>query len=81
MAKFNISPFNPHTESVAAKADAVMQKAGAGARFDAPLTGLHTSLFYFCCHTPKEEWGIKAALHNMSWSSFAVHYDSFVRRL
>ena len=43
--------------------------------------GLHTSLFYFCCHTPAEVVGIKAALHNMPWHAFPVDYDSFACNL
>lgn len=48
---------------------------------DSPAFGLHTSLFYFCCHTPAEVTGIKAALHGMRWRAFPVHYDSFACNL
>ena len=48
---------------------------------DDPAQGLHTSLFYFCCHTPAEVAGIKAALHGMPWGALPVHYDSFACNL
>ena len=54
---------------------------GALQSTDSPGFGLHTSLFYFCCHTPTEVTGIKAALHGMRWQAFPVHYDSFACNL
>jgi len=81
VARFNISPFNPSIEAVAAKADAYIKGAGAVHSVDDPSMGLHTSLFYFCCHTPQEKQGIKTALHKMEWSSLSVHYDSFACNL
>jgi len=48
---------------------------------DDPNFGLHTSLFYFCCHTADEYTGIKRALHDMQWKAFHVHYDSFACNL
>ena len=46
-------------------------------RFDNPKTGLHTSLFYFCCHSKKDVNQIKNALQNMNWTSFIIRYNSF----
>ena len=40
--------------------------------FDHPDTGLHTSMFYFCCHSFKEIKIMKNAMRNMSWSSFDI---------
>ena len=40
------------------------------------LTALHTSLFYFCCHTAAEKRGIKSALKGMRWSSIPISYDT-----
>ena len=48
---------------------------------DIPEFGLHTSLFYFCCHTREEKKGIEKALHDMTWESFDVDYDSFACNL
>ena len=45
--------------------------------FDHPDTGLHTSMFYFCCHSSKEIEIMKNAMRNMSWSSFDVSYVIF----
>ncbi|GMH98450.1 hypothetical protein TrVE_jg6061 [Triparma verrucosa] len=41
------------------------------------LTGLHTTLYYFCCYTPSEKSSILNSLHSMSWSGFNVSYDTF----
>lgn len=46
-------------------------------RFDDPAGGLHTSLFYFCCHGLLQQRKIKTALQDMRWTSFAINYDSF----
>ena len=40
-------------------------------------TGLHTSIFYFCCHTLPETVKMGAALDSMQWNSFEVVYDTF----
>eukprot|EP00946_MAST-07B_sp_MAST-7B-sp1_P001670 g1670.t1 len=65
----------------AARADAEIKamdgNAGNIQRFDDPRTGLHTSLFYFCCHSSEEVNRMKAALRSMEWTSFDVHYDDF----
>lgn len=64
----------------ATHADAVLKdlsSPGTIQRFDDPKTGLHTSLFYFCCHSKQDVVQIKNALHAMNWSSFIVRYDSF----
>ena len=78
-ARLNISPTHPSIERVAARAEAFITSQGAEQvqRLDAPLTGLHTSLFYFCCHTSDEKDGIKGALADMKWNAFNVSYDSF----
>ena len=80
-ARLNISPTHPAIERVAAKAERYIASQGPVQRLDNPLTGLHTSLFYFCCHTHDEKDGIKEALAGMDWSSFPVHYDSFACNL
>lgn len=46
-------------------------------RFDNPQTGLHTSLFYFCCHTAGEIARMKTAFQQMRWNSFIINYDFF----
>ena len=46
-------------------------------RFDSPATGLHTSLFYFCCHSLADQVRMNGALHAMRWESFDVTYNSF----
>ena len=46
-------------------------------RFDNPSTGLHTSLFYFCCHSTTDIQTMKTAFTDMKWTSFAIHYNSF----
>jgi hypothetical protein len=46
-------------------------------RFDDPEAGLHTSLFYFCCHSSAEVRRMKAALQAMNWTSFIINYDNF----
>jgi 2'-5' RNA ligase len=45
--------------------------------FDKPASGLHTSLFYFCCHGVTQLLKMKAALKAMQWTSFLIEYDSF----
>ena len=44
--------------------------------FDNPGTGLHTSMFYFCCHTGQELKRMHAAFAAMRWSSFEVTYNT-----
>jgi 2'-5' RNA ligase len=44
--------------------------------FDDPQTGLHTSMFYFCCHTAKELAKMHAAFAAMTWHGFAVTYNT-----
>lgn len=65
----------------ARKADVTIRALDQGAghiqRFDDPGTGLHTSLFYFCCHSSQEVGRMKDALRAMRWASFDVHYDDF----
>lgn len=46
-------------------------------QFDNPKTGLHTSLFYFCCHPISEVFRIKEAFRVMRWLSFEITYDTF----
>lgn len=45
-------------------------------RFDNPTTGLHTSLFYFCCHTVGEVEQMLSALGRMEWKSVTIDYDT-----
>lgn len=45
-------------------------------RFDEPAVALHTSLFYFCCHSPLMLPRMAAALAAMRWTSFVIDYDS-----
>ena len=77
VAKFYISPFHLKTEIVAERAEKYITTRGVVSRFDSPWVGLHTSLFYFCCHTIQEKEGIKQALKDMPWESFDIHYNSF----
>jgi len=46
-------------------------------RFDDPKTGLHTSLFYFCCHSVLDIVRMKEAFRSMRWKSFDIEYDDF----
>jgi 2'-5' RNA ligase len=80
-ALLDISPLHPDIERNAASAEAYILEQGEVASVDAPATSLHTSLFYFCCHTPEEKDEIKNVLHNMSWRAFSVNYDSFACNL
>eukprot|EP00041_Stephanoeca_diplocostata_P024753 m.636151 g.636151 ORF g.636151 m.636151 type:complete len:102 (+) comp22589_c0_seq20:283-588(+) len=48
---------------------------------DNPAAGLHTSMFYFCCHTLPEKIKIKETLASMTWYPIPVHYDSFACNL
>ena len=45
--------------------------------FDNPNTGLHTSLFYFCCHNTEDIQNMKRAFKQMQWNSFPINYNSF----
>ena len=76
-AKLNISPFHPDIERQAAAAEEYILSQGDVKRLDSPLTGLHTSIYYFCCYTQQEKATIKHALHDMDWAPFMVEYDSF----
>ena len=76
-----ISPTHFDVEWKAYLAEKYIQNAGKVHSVDNPIFGLHTSLFYFCCHTTEEKSGIKNALHNMEWDSFQVSYDSFACNL
>ena len=44
---------------------------------DDPDHGLHTSLFYFCCHSLEDVLRMRDAFRSMRWSSFQVRYDTF----
>jgi hypothetical protein len=46
-------------------------------RFDNPTTGLHTSLFYFCCHSTNEINRMKNVFRTMQWHSFNINYNDF----
>jgi 2'-5' RNA ligase len=80
-ALLHVSPFHPSIEQMASKAETYIQSQGNVSSVDQPLTGLHTSLFYFCCHTQEEKDGIMSSLHAMEWNSFPVTYDSFACNL
>eukprot|EP00040_Diaphanoeca_grandis_P016590 m.85801 g.85801 ORF g.85801 m.85801 type:complete len:956 (-) comp25901_c0_seq2:78-2945(-) len=45
-------------------------------RFDDADTGLHTSMFYFCCHTPQELEKMHAAFSRMRWNAIEIEYHS-----
>jgi hypothetical protein len=80
-AKLKISPTNKDIEIMANKAEIFIESSGNVSQIDNPWTGLHTSLFYFCCYTKQEKAKIKSSLHNMIWQSFQVNYDSFACNL
>jgi hypothetical protein len=65
--------------SAATTTDSYLQQLDSAhvQRFDNATTGLHTSLFYFCCHSFKEISRMKQALRAMRWRSFVIQYDSF----
>ena len=46
-----ISPAKCHTEKMAWRAENYISSQGSVMSLDDPVDGLHTSLFYFCCHT------------------------------
>eukprot|EP00729_Bicosta_minor_P022951 gene22951-4003_t len=75
-----LSAAEPDLVASAKQADAVITQLGNQStieRFDDPSTGLHTSIFYFCCHTLPETVKMGAALDSMQWNSFEVVYDTF----
>ena len=81
-AKLKISPAHPDIELKANSADKYITSQGNVTRLDDPLTGLHTTVYYFCCYTPQEKATIKRALReDMVWSSFVIDYDSFACNL
>ena len=43
---------------------------------DNPESGLHTSIFYFCCHSPTQLVRMRGALQRMSWHSVALNYSN-----
>jgi hypothetical protein len=65
----------------ATDADKVISSLGQVTEFDPVKTGLHTSLFYFCCHNLAEESKMKRALQAMEWQSFDVIYDDIACNL
>lgn len=69
----------------AEEADAVLtnfsRSSGSAIKFDSPRTGLHTSMFYFCCHGPLEVVKMQHALKEMKWKSFEVIYDNIACNL
>jgi len=72
----------PELVQSANEADDVIRNLSAAGgkdilRFDEPATKLHTSLFYFCCHTLFDIGPMTTALQQMDWSSFEIDYDSF----
>lgn len=75
----------PNLVKTAQEADAVLSNfshaSGSAISFDKPLTGLHTSLFYFCCHGPVEIVKMQHALNEMQWESFEVVYDDIACNL
>ena len=83
-ATMHLSAVEPELVASATAADEVIRTVAAATNssseiisFDAPAIGLHTSMFYFCCHTLAERTKMKEALRAMVWHSFEVHYDSF----
>ena len=49
-------------------------KQFSGVRSTDPLTGLHTTLNYFCCHTTEEKAIIIEVLQKLKWQSFGLTY-------
>jgi 2'-5' RNA ligase len=83
-ATLHLSAVEPALVRSAAAADATIRGIAAATNttadiisFDAPATGLHTSMFYFCCHALADLTAMKAALQAMVWQSFDVRYDGF----
>lgn len=77
-----LSAVEPGLVRAATSADAVIRSLGTASdiiSFDDPPTGLHTSIFYLCCHTLSERALIRTALERMIWDSFEVKYDGFGR--
>ena len=64
--------------SSARDANLVIQSLGASdgsdiLKFDDPMSGLHMSILYTCCHTNEEVSRLRAvALQKMDWTSFEV---------
>ena len=82
-ARFTISPSLLHikTEEKAKKAEEYLKTQGNITRLDNPFTGLHTTMYYFCCHTKEDKKTITSALHDMKWEPFKISYDSFACNL
>ena len=83
-ATVHLSPVEPALVSSATAADTTIRAVAAATNstaeiisFDEPKTELHTSVFYFCCHTLRERAAMKTALQAMVWHSFDVRYDGF----
>ena len=80
VAEVHLSKSGSTLVASAIAADAVLRNLTDGKhiqRFDDPNTGLHTSLFYFCCHSLLELGRMKSALRVMKWQSFVIDYDDF----
>ena len=68
-------------EEKAKKAEEYLKTRGIITRLDNPFFGLHTSMYYFCCHAKEEKKTITSALHDMKWEPFDISYDSFACNL
>ena len=55
----------PELVQSANAADSVLRSLGPVTEFDNTQHGLHTSIFYFCCHSLTEQNKMKAALQSM----------------
>ena len=75
-ARFDISP-DDDLGARAASAQTYMSSQGSIDRFDNPDTGLHTTLFYFCCHTQESAQGVLDAMQTIEWEPIDIHYESF----
>ena len=70
----------PRLVAAATRVDAILRNVSGDAdiqRFDAPKTGLHTSLFYFCCHSPGDLATMHRAFAAWNWTSVNTNYSDF----
>ena len=81
VAKISLSS-NSELVASAEAADELISAAGSTGTggdiisFDNPATGLHTSMFYFCCHSAEELFRMHEVFANLSWAGFTVSYDT-----
>lgn len=82
-ARFSISPSVVHlgTEHKAHEAEAYISSQGVVKNLDNPWSGLHTTMYYFCCYTSTEKKQILEGLRDMEWDPVTYHLDSFACNL